>query len=122
MTLAITFSKMTIFTGITSLYGSILQFVRPASLVRGWVIVSFFTWFIGVVMLGISPSLSDHSENQTYQYERLNARNENKEVAFFDDEDTKPAESVDVKEEDGYRCWTTTREERSGIESCYCSL
>uniref|UniRef100_A0A8R7PF74 Uncharacterized protein n=1 Tax=Triticum urartu TaxID=4572 RepID=A0A8R7PF74_TRIUA len=58
MTLAITFSKMTIFTGITSLYGSILQFVRPASLVRGWVIVSFFTWFIGVVMLGISPSLS----------------------------------------------------------------
>ncbi|XP_037435355.1 uncharacterized protein LOC119302417 isoform X2 [Triticum dicoccoides] len=40
---------------------------------------------------------SDHSENQTYQYERLNARNENKEVAFFDDEDTKPAESVDVK-------------------------
>uniref|UniRef100_A0A8R7PEU9 Uncharacterized protein n=1 Tax=Triticum urartu TaxID=4572 RepID=A0A8R7PEU9_TRIUA len=41
--------------------------------------------------------MSDHSENQTYQYERLNARNENKEVAFFDDEDTKPAESVDVK-------------------------
>ncbi|XP_073358833.1 uncharacterized protein [Aegilops tauschii subsp. strangulata] len=77
-TLAITFSRMMIFTGITSLYGSILRYARPSSLVRGWVIISFFTWFIGVVMLGISPSLSDHSENQTCQYERLNARNENK--------------------------------------------
>ncbi|XP_037469325.1 uncharacterized protein LOC119341555 isoform X2 [Triticum dicoccoides] len=38
-----------------------------------------------------------HSKNQTYQYERLNTGNENKELVFFSDEDTKLAKSVDVK-------------------------
>ncbi|XP_048540631.1 uncharacterized protein LOC125519896 isoform X2 [Triticum urartu] len=38
-----------------------------------------------------------HSKNRTYQYGRLNTGNENKELVFFSDEDTKPAKSVDVK-------------------------
>jgi amino acid permease len=55
-TLAISFSTMTLFTGITPLYGSSLQYTGPASLVWGWVIVSFFTWFVGIAMAEICSS------------------------------------------------------------------
>ncbi|CAK7354716.1 unnamed protein product [Dovyalis caffra] len=55
-TLAISFSTMTLFTGITPLYGSSLQYAGPASLVWGWVIVSFFTWFVGIAMAEICSS------------------------------------------------------------------
>ncbi|CAN6476081.1 unnamed protein product [Victoria cruziana] len=55
-TLAISFSTMTLFTGITPLYGSSLLYAGPASLVWGWVVVSFFTWFVGVAMSEICSS------------------------------------------------------------------
>uniref|UniRef100_A0A453C0P3 Amino-acid permease n=2 Tax=Aegilops tauschii subsp. strangulata TaxID=200361 RepID=A0A453C0P3_AEGTS len=55
-TLAISFSTMTLFTGITPLYGSSLQYAGPASLVWGWVVVSFFTWFVGIAMAEICSS------------------------------------------------------------------
>jgi len=55
-TLAISFSTMTLFTGITPLYGTSLQYAGPASLVWGWVVVSFFTWFVGVAMAEICSS------------------------------------------------------------------
>lgn len=55
-TLAISFSTMTLFTGITPLYGSSLQYAGPASLVWGWVVVSFFTWFVGFAMAEICSS------------------------------------------------------------------
>lgn len=55
-TLAISFSTMTLFTGITPLYGSSLQYGGPASLVWGWVVVSFFTWFVGIAMAEICSS------------------------------------------------------------------
>ncbi|PKI79445.1 hypothetical protein CRG98_000192 [Punica granatum] len=46
-TLAISFSTMTLFTGITPLYGSSLRYAGPASVVWGWVVVTFFTWKVG---------------------------------------------------------------------------
>lgn len=55
-TLAISFSTMTLFTGITPLYGSSLFYAGPASLVWGWVVVSFFTWFVGFAMAEICSS------------------------------------------------------------------
>lgn len=55
-TLAISFSTMTLFTGITPLYGSSLQYAGPAPLVWGWVVVSFFTWFVGIAMAEICSS------------------------------------------------------------------
>ncbi|KAL5097606.1 hypothetical protein RYX36_001933 [Vicia faba] len=55
-TLAISFSTMTLFTGITPLYGSSLQYAGPASLVWGWVVVCFFTWFVGIAMAEICSS------------------------------------------------------------------
>ncbi|XP_026413452.1 amino-acid permease BAT1 homolog [Papaver somniferum] len=55
-TLAISFSTMTLFTGITPLFGSSLQYAGPASLVWGWVVVSFFTWFVGIAMSEICSS------------------------------------------------------------------
>ncbi|CAN6567534.1 unnamed protein product [Malus baccata var. baccata] len=55
-TLAISFSTMTLFTGITPLYGSSLLYAGPASLVWGWVVVSFFTCFVGVAMAEICSS------------------------------------------------------------------
>ncbi|KAL5064268.1 hypothetical protein RYX36_026005, partial [Vicia faba] len=55
-TLAISFSIMTLFTGITPLYGSSLQYAGPASLVWGWVVVCFFTWFVGIAMAEICSS------------------------------------------------------------------
>uniref|UniRef100_A0A0E0P9F0 Amino acid permease n=1 Tax=Oryza rufipogon TaxID=4529 RepID=A0A0E0P9F0_ORYRU len=55
-TLAISFSTMTLFTGITPLYGSSLRYTGPASLVWGWVVVSFFTWFVGFAMAEICSS------------------------------------------------------------------
>ncbi|KAL5753463.1 hypothetical protein ACOSP7_023640 [Xanthoceras sorbifolium] len=55
-TLAISFSTMTLFTGITPLYGSSLLYGGPASLVWGWVVVSFFTYFVGIAMAEICSS------------------------------------------------------------------
>ncbi|KAJ6819998.1 amino acid permease [Iris pallida] len=55
-TLAISFSTMTLFTGITPLYGSSLLDAGPASLVWGWVVVSFFTWFVSIAMAEICSS------------------------------------------------------------------
>ncbi|PKA66786.1 Amino-acid permease BAT1 like [Apostasia shenzhenica] len=53
--LAITFSTVTMFAGIP-LYGSSLRYAGPASLVWGWVVVSFFTWFVGFAMAEICSS------------------------------------------------------------------
>ncbi|KAL8473427.1 hypothetical protein ACS0TY_030318 [Phlomoides rotata] len=55
-TLAISFSTMTLFTGITPLYGSSLRYAGPAPLVWGWIVVSFFTWFVGLAMAEICSS------------------------------------------------------------------
>ncbi|KAM7509079.1 hypothetical protein LguiA_019532 [Lonicera macranthoides] len=55
-TLAISFSTMTLFTGITPLYGSSLLYAGPATLVWGWVVVSFFTCFVGIAMAEICSS------------------------------------------------------------------
>ncbi|EPS63019.1 amino acid transporter, partial [Genlisea aurea] len=55
-TLAIAFSTMTLFTGITPLYGSSLQYSGPAAVVWGWVVVAFFTWFVGLAMSEICSS------------------------------------------------------------------
>ncbi|GLJ24600.1 hypothetical protein SUGI_0470290 [Cryptomeria japonica] len=55
-TFAISFSTMTLFTGITPLYGSSLLYAGPATLVWGWVIVSFFTAFVAVAMAEICSS------------------------------------------------------------------
>lgn len=54
-TLAITFSSMAVFTG-TPLYGSCLRYAGPASLIWGWVVVTFFTWFVGIAMAEICSS------------------------------------------------------------------
>lgn len=54
-TLAITFSSMAVFTG-SPLYGSSLRYAGPASLIWGWVVVTFFTWFVGVAMAEICSS------------------------------------------------------------------
>ncbi|KAA8546444.1 hypothetical protein F0562_002817 [Nyssa sinensis] len=54
-TLAITFSSMAVFTG-TPLYGPSLHYAGPASLIWGWVVVTFFTWFVGIAMAEICSS------------------------------------------------------------------
>ena len=53
--LAITFSCMAVFAG-TPLYGPSLHYAGPASLVWGWVAVSFFTWFVGLALAEICSS------------------------------------------------------------------
>jgi amino acid transporter len=40
----------------TPLYGSSLQYAGPAPLVWGWVVVTFFTWFVGIAMAEICSS------------------------------------------------------------------
>ncbi|XP_031281672.1 amino-acid permease BAT1 homolog [Pistacia vera] len=54
-TLAITFSSMAVFTG-TPLYGPSLRYAGPASMIWGWVVVTFFTWFVGIAMAEICAS------------------------------------------------------------------
>ncbi|EEF42100.1 amino-acid permease BAT1 homolog isoform X1 [Ricinus communis] len=54
-TLAITFSSMAVFTG-TPLYGPSLRYAGPASMIWGWIVVTFFTWFVGVAMSEICSS------------------------------------------------------------------
>ncbi|KAF6170528.1 hypothetical protein GIB67_031936 [Kingdonia uniflora] len=54
-TLAITFSVMSMFPG-TPLYGSSLLYAGPATLVWGFVVVSSFTWFVGIAMAEICSS------------------------------------------------------------------
>ncbi|KAK8951104.1 hypothetical protein KSP39_PZI004515 [Platanthera zijinensis] len=53
--LAITFSTVTLFAGVP-LYGSSLLYAGPASLVWGWLVVSFFTWFVGMALAEICSS------------------------------------------------------------------
>ncbi|CAL1362529.1 unnamed protein product [Linum trigynum] len=53
--LGITFSSMAVFVG-TPLYGPSLRYAGPASLIWGWPIVVFFTWFVGVAMSEICSS------------------------------------------------------------------
>ncbi|XP_004290911.1 PREDICTED: amino-acid permease BAT1 homolog [Fragaria vesca subsp. vesca] len=54
-TLAITFSCMSVFTG-TPLYGQSLHYAGPATLIWGWLVVTFFTWFVGIAMAEICSS------------------------------------------------------------------
>jgi hypothetical protein len=54
--LAIAFSTMTLFTGITPLYGNSFRYAGPVGLVWGWVVVTFFTWFMGFAMAEICSS------------------------------------------------------------------
>ena len=54
-TLAITFSCMAVFSG-TPLYGPSLLYAGPASLIWGWLVVSFFTWFVGLALAEICSS------------------------------------------------------------------
>ncbi|KAL2941863.1 Amino-acid permease BAT1-like protein [Bienertia sinuspersici] len=75
-TLAISVSTISLFTGITPLFGASLQYAGPASLVWGWVIVCFFTWFVGVAMSEICSSFPivimvkcvDASQNKKSEY------------------------------------------------------
>ncbi|KAK7861228.1 amino-acid permease bat1 [Quercus suber] len=46
---------MAVFAG-TPLYGPSLRYAGPASLVWGWVEVSFFTWFVGLALAEICSS------------------------------------------------------------------
>ncbi|KAK9993731.1 hypothetical protein SO802_023434 [Lithocarpus litseifolius] len=54
-TLAITFSSIAVFSG-TPLYGPSLRYAGPASLIWGWVVVTFFTWFVGLALAEICSS------------------------------------------------------------------
>ncbi|BFG19002.1 hypothetical protein CerSpe_052750 [Prunus speciosa] len=54
-TLAITFSCISVFSG-TPLYGQSLHYAGPATLVWGWVAVTFFTWFVAIAMAEICSS------------------------------------------------------------------
>lgn len=54
-TFAITFSTMAIFIG-TPLYGPTLLYAGPASMIWGYVGVTFFTWFVGFAMAEICSS------------------------------------------------------------------
>ncbi|XP_059455711.1 amino-acid permease BAT1 homolog [Corylus avellana] len=54
-TFAITFSTMSFFSG-TPLYGPSLLYAGPASLIWGYVAVTFFTWFVGFAMAEICSS------------------------------------------------------------------
>lgn len=54
-TLAVTFSSMAVFIG-TPLYGQSLLYAGPATLIWGWVVVTFFTWFVGLAMAEICSS------------------------------------------------------------------
>ncbi|KAI5355220.1 hypothetical protein L3X38_008115 [Prunus dulcis] len=54
-TMAITFSCISAFSG-TPLYGQSLRYAGPATLVWGWMVVSFFTWFVAIAMAEICSS------------------------------------------------------------------
>lgn len=54
--LAIAFSTMSLFTGIVPLFGSSFLYAGPAPVVWGWVVVTFFTWFVGLAMAEICSS------------------------------------------------------------------
>ncbi|KAK9271225.1 hypothetical protein L1049_026815 [Liquidambar formosana] len=54
-TLAITFCSIAVFSG-THLYGPSLRYAGPASLIWGWVVVTFFTWFVGIALAEICSS------------------------------------------------------------------
>ncbi|KAL5073505.1 hypothetical protein RYX36_012489 [Vicia faba] len=82
-TLAISFSTMTLFTGITPLYGSSLQYAGPASLVWGWVVVCFFTWFVGIAMAEICSSFPAYAGSQTLQSIILLSTGTNKGGGYF---------------------------------------
>lgn len=46
---------MSVFTG-TPLYGQSLRYAGPATLIWGWLVVTFFTWFVGIAMAEICSS------------------------------------------------------------------
>ncbi|CAL5348441.1 unnamed protein product [Camellia sinensis] len=79
-TLAITFSSMAVFTG-TPLYGQSLLYAGPAPLIWGWIVVTFFTWFVGVAMAEICSSFpllwldqdGDHLHHGVVHGSRLSA-------------------------------------------------
>eukprot|EP00250_Pteridium_aquilinum_P019113 c24301_g1_i1 orf=93-1733(-) len=54
--LGIAFSTVGLFTGISPLYGFSLSFVGPIGMVWGWLIVSFFTFFIALALSEICSS------------------------------------------------------------------
>ncbi|KAL5993119.1 hypothetical protein ACLOJK_014040 [Asimina triloba] len=58
--LAISVSTVTLYTGITPLYGSSLLYSGPASLVWGWLVVAFFSCFIGFAMAEICSSFPNN--------------------------------------------------------------
>ncbi|XP_065636956.1 amino-acid permease BAT1 homolog [Quercus suber] len=62
-TFAITFSAMAFFVG-TPLYGPSLLYAGPASLIWGYVVVTFFTWFVGFAMAEICSSFPCHERMQ----------------------------------------------------------
>ena len=59
---------MTLFTGITPLYGSSFAYAGPVGVVWGWVIVTFFTWFVGFAMAEICSSFPVRTENKHLIY------------------------------------------------------
>ncbi|XP_057858691.1 amino-acid permease BAT1 homolog isoform X2 [Cryptomeria japonica] len=82
-TFAISFSTMTLFTGITPLYGSSLLYAGPATLVWGWVIVSFFTAFVAVAMAEICSSFPAYAGSQTLQSIILLSTGTNKDGGYL---------------------------------------
>ncbi|KAG4918101.1 hypothetical protein JHK84_055408 [Glycine max] len=82
-TLAISFSTMTLFTRITPLYGSSLQYAGLATLVWGWIVVSFFTWFVGIAMAEICSSFPAYARSQTLQSIILLSTGTNKGGGYF---------------------------------------
>jgi amino acid permease len=59
---------MTLFTGITPLFGSSFAYTGPAGVVWGWVIVSFFTWFVGFAMAEICSSFPVRTEKEAFPF------------------------------------------------------
>ncbi|EPS63601.1 hypothetical protein M569_11182, partial [Genlisea aurea] len=53
--IAIAFSTVNLFVAIP-LYGPTLQYAGPASMIWGWIVVSFFTWFVALAMAEICSS------------------------------------------------------------------
>ncbi|CAB4266872.1 unnamed protein product [Prunus armeniaca] len=81
-TMAITFSCISAFSG-TPLYGQSLRYAGPATLVWGWVVVSFFTWFVAIAMAEICSSFPAYSGSQALQMIILLATGTNKGGGYF---------------------------------------
>ncbi|KAJ4951612.1 hypothetical protein NE237_028444 [Protea cynaroides] len=81
-TFAITFSAMAAFIG-TPIYGSSLLYAGPASLLWGWVVVTIFTWFIGIAMAEICSSFPAYPGSQVLQIIILLCTGTNKGGGYF---------------------------------------